>query len=153
MPERAPDFVYVIYVAAEPATVWNALIDRKLTQAYWGHFNVSDWKRGSRWEHVRSDGGGAVDLVGRVLEIDPPRRMTLSWAWPKDEADADLHTKVTFEIEPVGPQSRLTVTHSDLVAGSDMDRGIRGGWPAVLSNMKSLIEAGRVMTPEIWAHP
>lgn len=56
MPERAPDFVYVIYIAANPDKVWNGLIDRELTKAYWEHYNVSDWKRDSRWEHVRSDG-------------------------------------------------------------------------------------------------
>ena len=150
MPERAPDFVYVIYVAAGVEAVWNALIDRELTKAYWGHFNVSDWKRGSRWEHVRADGGGHVDLVGRVLEIDPPKRLAISWGWPKDADNEAAHSRVTFEVEQVGPQSRLTVIHSDLEAGSDMDRGIRSGWPAVLSNLKSLVETGRAMTPEIW---
>jgi len=153
VPERAPDFVYVIYVAADAATVWNALIDRELTKAYWGHFNVSDWKPGSRWEHVRSDESGKVDLVGRVVEIDPPRRLTVTWGWPQDAEREDLHSRVTFELEQVGPQSRLTVTHSDLEAGSDMDRGIRGGWPAVLSNLKTLLETGRTLTPDIWGRP
>jgi uncharacterized protein YndB with AHSA1/START domain len=100
---------------------------------------------------VRADGSGHVDLVGKVLAIEPPRRLEISWAWPKDEGQSDLHSRVTFEVEPVGAQTRLTVTHSDLVAGSEMDEGIRGGWPAVLSNLKSLLETERVMTPEIWS--
>jgi uncharacterized protein YndB with AHSA1/START domain len=147
VPENAPDFVYVVYIAASPDKVWNGLIDRELTKAYWRHFNVSDWKPGSRWQHVRSDGTGAVDLVGEVVEIDPPRRMVITWASPEDEAGA---SRVTFEIQPIGPDAKLTVTHSDLVAGSGMLTGITEGWPAVLSNLKTLLETGRPLQGKLW---
>lgn len=150
MPERAPDFVYTIYIAAEAERVWNGLIDRDLTKAYWGHDNVSDWKPGSRWEHVRSDGSGKVDIVGKVLEIDPPRRLVTSWASPDDEQNPDKVSRVVYELEGLGASTRLTVTHSELEAGSGMETGIRAGWPAVLSNLKSLLEAGRTMTADIW---
>ena len=80
MPERAPNFVYVVYIAASPDTVWNALIERDLTKAYWEHYNVSDWKQGSPWRHVRLDESGTVDLIGTVVEIDPPSRMVISSA-------------------------------------------------------------------------
>jgi uncharacterized protein YndB with AHSA1/START domain len=149
VPERAPDFIYVVYIAASPETVWNALIDRELTKAYWQHYNVSDWKRGSRWEHVRSDESGKVDLVGKVVEIDPPKRLVITWGSPS-EVDETTHSKVTFEIAEVGPEAKLTVTHSDLEAGSGMERGIKQGWPAVLSNLKTLLETGRPLSGEIW---
>ncbi len=150
MPEHAPDFVYTIYIAAEVDRVWNGLIDRELTKAYWKHFNVSDWKPGSRWEHVRSDESGKVDIVGKVIEIAPPHRLVTSWSFPEDEASPDKVSRVTYELEGLGSSTRLTVTHSELEVGSGMETGIRAGWPAVLSNLKSLIEAGRTMTDEIW---
>ena len=56
----APDFVYTIFIKATAEQVWNGLIDRELTKAYWGHYNESDWQAGSRWEHVRSDGSGKI---------------------------------------------------------------------------------------------
>ena len=150
MPERAPDFVYTIYIAAGVDRVWNGLIDRELTKAYWSHFNVSDWKPGSRWEHVRSDESGKVDIVGKVIEIAPPHRLVTSWSFPEDEGDPDKVSRVTYELEALGGSTRLTVTHSELEAGSGMEAGVKAGWPAVLSNLKSLIESGRTMTEEIW---
>jgi hypothetical protein len=57
---------------------------------------------------------------------------------------------VTYEITALGPDSRLTVTHSDLEAGSDMLRGISQGWPAVLSNLKTLLETGRTLSDQLW---
>lgn len=151
MPERAPDFIYTIYIAASADKVWNGLIDRELTKAYWEHENVSDWKPGSRWEHVRSDASGKVDIVGKVIEIDPPRRLVTSWASPADEGDEAKHSRVTYEITPLGTDTRLTVTHSDLEAGSGMLAGISKGWPAVLSNLKTLLETGRTLSDKLWS--
>src|SRR5439155_18063648 len=69
-----PTFVYVTYIQSSPERVWNALTDAELTAAYWGHSNVSDWQVGSRWEHRRTDGSGIADVVGTVLEAQPPAR-------------------------------------------------------------------------------
>lgn len=146
MPERAPAFVYTIYIAASAETVWNGLIDREVTKAYWGHHNRSDWKPGSRWEHVREDGSGTVDIVGRVVEIDPPRRLVTTWASPENEGDPEKVSRVVYELEAAGEDTKLTVTHSDLEAGSGMLAGISRGWPAVLSNLKTQLETGRIMT-------
>lgn len=150
MPELAPNFVYVVYIAASPDTVWNALIERDLTKAYWEHYNVSDWKQGSPWRHVRLDEAGTVDLIGTVVEIDPPSRMVITWGTPTDPQDESRHSKVTFDIQPVGPNAKLTVTHSDLEAGSGMASGIARGWPGVLSNLKTLLETGRPLEGNIW---
>lgn len=149
MPEIAPDFVYVTYIGASPDIVWNALIDRDLTRAYWDHYNVSDWKKGSRWEHVRTDAGGKVDLIGTVVEIDPPRRLVITWGSP--DAEEARRSKVVFEIAPVGAEAKLTVTHSELEVGSEMLSGITRGWPQVLSNLKTLLETGKPLPTKPWA--
>ena len=142
-------FVYVIYIAAQPETVWKALLDGEFTRQYWGHENVSDWKPGSTWEHQRDDAAGTVVLLGEVLEAQPPRRLIITWADPQDRARKNRHSRVTFEIEPVADMVRLTVTHDELEEGSEMHRKISQGWPRVLSSLKSLLETGRAL--QTWA--
>ena len=144
-----PQFVYVTYISTSPEKLWNALIDPKVTAKYWQHENVSDWHPGSRWEHRRSDKKGTLDLVGKVIESSPPRRLVLTWAFPADEAKEEKHSRVTFEIEPIGDVVRLTVTHDQVELGSEMLEGIRKGWPKVLSSLKSLLELGRPL-PSLW---
>ncbi len=142
-------FVYVTYLRTTPAKLWKALIDPKMTARYWQHENVSDWERGSRWEHLRSGSNKHVDLVGKVIEYSPPRRLVLSWAFPSDEARKEKHSRVTIEIKPYRGVVRLTVTHDRLASGSDMLAGITEGWPKVLSSLKSLLETGRPL-PVLW---
>jgi uncharacterized protein YndB with AHSA1/START domain len=144
-----PQFIYVTYIAATPEKLWNALIDAEMTTKYWQHINVSDWQPGSRWEHRRAGKDGAVLLVGKVIESSPPRRLVLTWAFPADEAREEKHTRVTFELEPMGDVVRLTVTHDRLEPGSDMLQSITRGWPKVLSSLKSLMEAGHAL-PDLW---
>ncbi|MBZ5637330.1 MAG: SRPBCC family protein [Acidobacteriia bacterium] len=144
-----PEFVYVTYVSTTPEKLWNAIIDPKMTAKYWQHDNLSDWKPGSKWEHRTSDGDRALRLVGKVVEVTPPRRLVLTWADPADEARAEKHSRVTFEIEPVGDLVRLTVTHDRLEPGSEMLEGITKGWPKVLSSLKTLLEVGRPL-PKLW---
>src|SRR5512136_3094196 len=144
-----PQFVYVTYIATSPEKVWNALVDPATTAKYWQHVNVSDWKPGSRWEHRGADKERELRMVGKVLESTPPRRLVLTWAFPADEAREEKHTRVTFEIEPVGEVVRLTVTHDRLEPGSEMLQGITKGWPKVLSSLKSLLEVGRPL-PQLW---
>ena len=144
-----PQFVYVTYISTSPEKLWNALIDPKTTAKYWQHENVSDWKPGSRWEHRRSDETRALQLVGKVVESSPPRRLVLTWATPADEAREEKHSRVTFEIEPIGDVVRLTVTHDRFEPGSEMFESIQKGWPKVLSSLKSLLEVGRPL-PRLW---
>jgi uncharacterized protein YndB with AHSA1/START domain len=142
-----PAFVYTIYIATDPGTLWKALVDPEFTHQYWSHDNVSDWQPGSSWEHRRSDGARTVDVVGRVVESLPPKRLVLTWAEPIDRERTDRHSRVTFEIEPVASMVRLTITHELLDA--EMKRRIAAGWPRVLSSLKSLIETGRAL--ETWS--
>ncbi|HZP13955.1 MAG TPA: SRPBCC family protein [Nevskiaceae bacterium] len=139
--------IYVIYVDAKPERVWDALITTDATRQYWGHDNVSDWKPGSRWQHVRTgDGSNKVDLVGKILESDRPHKLVMTWSFPQDENNPAQISRVTFDIQPYREtRSKLTVTHDDLEPGSQMESGIQHGWPLVLSNLKSYLETGKVM--------
>jgi uncharacterized protein YndB with AHSA1/START domain len=115
-----------------------------MARRYWGHENVSDdWQPGSAWQHVRTDAMRTVDLVGEVLENDPPRRLVVSWANESQKDDPDQYSRVTFEIEPQGDAVKLTVSHDDLQPGSGMLKGVSKGWPHVLSSMKSYLETGQ----------
>src|SRR5712692_9437921 len=127
-------FVYVTYISATPEQVWKALLDREFTRQYWDCENVSDWQPGSAWEHRRSDEARTLLLVGKVVESAPPHRLVLTWARPADAADPAKHSRVTFEIAPIDEMVRLTVTHDELEAGSEMLQGITYGWPRVLSS-------------------
>ncbi|HEV2670586.1 MAG TPA: SRPBCC family protein [Gemmatimonadales bacterium] len=152
-----PSFVYVTYIATTPEKVWQALVETDVTRKYWigpdptdrGHVNVSDWKPGSRWEHRRNDPAGTVDLVGKVVETSPPRRLVLTWARPRDAANEAKHSRVTFDIELQGTVVRLTVTHEDLEQDRDMLEGISDGWPKVLSNLKTFLETGRALPQSV----
>lgn len=142
-------FVYVTYIRTTPEQAWKALIDGELTRQYWGHENVSDWKPGSTWKHQLSDETRTVAMVGEVVESAPPRRLVLTWAFPADAQNKAKHTRVTFEIESIEDMVRLTVTHDELEAGSEMQRGITEGWPRVLSSLKTLLETGKPL--RTWA--
>ena len=136
------EHVYVMYIAATPKRIFDAIVKPEFTRQYWGHENVSDWKPGSAWEH-RDGETGKVKLVGKVVECDPPRRLVMTWASPADAGDATAHSRVTFELEPIEAMVKLTVTHDQLVPGSDMEKGIMHGWPRVLSSLKSFLETGK----------
>ncbi len=136
--------MYVTYIATTPERLWRALLEPEFTKRYWQHVNVSDWKVGSRWEHRRDRANGPLDLVGKVVKVQRPRRLVVSWAFPQDEGRKSAHSRVTYAIDPYRKGVvRLTVTHDGLKPGSDMDSGIRSGWPVVLSGLKSLLERGR----------
>jgi uncharacterized protein YndB with AHSA1/START domain len=139
-----PSFVYVTYIESSAQRVWDALTDADLTAEYWGHSNVSDWQVGSTWEHRRTDGSGIADVVGKVLESEPPRRLAITFGGP-----AEAPSQVRFDIEPHGDIVRLTVTHEDLADRSELE-AVSAGWPAVLANLKSLLETGHVLPQAPW---
>ena len=148
-----PSFVYVTYIATTPEKVWHALVDTEITSQYWvdptskspAHVNVSDWKPGSQWEHQRLDEARTVDIIGKVVETSPPQRLVMTWGRPTEAQDASKHSRVTFDIKQQGGGLvRLTVTHEDLDA--EMLAGISGGWPVVLSNLKTFLETGRALS-------
>lgn len=151
MTMKKHDYVYVTYIATTPQKVWQALVDPEVMRQYWVgpksdcvRVNVSDWKPGSRWEHQRLDEARTVDITGKVIESNPPHRLVYSWARPNEADDASKHSRVSFDIEAhIDGLVRLTVTHDDLERDPQMLEGISGGWPMVLSNLKTLLETGR----------
>ncbi|MER7755990.1 metalloregulator ArsR/SmtB family transcription factor [Kitasatospora sp. NPDC097643] len=144
-----PSYVYVTYIRASAEQVWQALTDADLTARYWNHANVSDWQPGSPWEHRRIDGSGAVDVVGKVLEAEPPTRLVITFDDAPDAGTKREPSVVTFDVEPHQDIVRLTVTHENL-PNLDMYHGISRGWAAVLANLKSLLETGEPLPQAPW---
>ena len=147
--DSVPTYVYVTYVRARAEQVWHALTDADLTARYWGHANVSDWQPGSRWEHRRTDDPGVADVAGRVLEADRPRRLVITFGSPDGEQAPGGDSVVTFLLEEHGGIVRLTVTHENLADETALGE-ISHGWPAVLANLKSLLETGEVLPEAPW---
>jgi uncharacterized protein YndB with AHSA1/START domain len=144
-----PSFVYVTYIASTPEKVFRAIVDPEIACQFWrdptgdgpARENVSDWKKGSRWQH-RRHGTHEVDVAGNVLESTPPRKLVLTWARPSEVDDETKHSRVTFDVEQHGNLVRLTVTHEDLEKDPRMLESISGGWPKILANLKTLLETG-----------
>lgn len=141
------EYVYVTYIAATQQRIWDAIVKPEFAREYWRHENISDWRPGSPWKHKDPETGD-VKIVGKILEATPPNRLVITWAYPQDENEA---SRVTFELEPVDSMVRLTVTHDELVPGSNMEKGIKQGWPRVLSSLKTFLETGKPLPT--WAKP
>jgi uncharacterized protein YndB with AHSA1/START domain len=136
-----PEYIYVIYIQAPCEKVFDALIDPDMNKEYWGrHCNLSDWKTGSSWQHADYDDRSKVVVSGTVIESDRPHRLVLSWARPESLGDPDKTSRVTFSIDEQFGSTRLTVVHNEL--DSEMLRAISGGWPPILSSLKTLLETG-----------
>lgn len=142
MTKVTTSFVYVTYIASTPKKVFEAITKPDVARRYWGHENVSDWKSGSKWEHIRDNDERTVEIVGEVIEVSPPTRLVITWANASQAFDPASYSRVTFEIEEYENMVRLTVTHDELEAGSGMAAGISKGWPLVLSSLKSFLETG-----------
>jgi uncharacterized protein YndB with AHSA1/START domain len=151
MTKQMTSFVYVTYILSTPEKVFEAITKPEIAARYWGHENVSDWKPGSGWEHIRANDERTLELVGKVVEVAPPKRLVITWANASQADDAEAYSRVTFEIEEYDNMARLTVTHDELEAGSGMANGISKGWPVVLSSLKSYLETGRGI--DLWAKP
>jgi uncharacterized protein YndB with AHSA1/START domain len=151
-----PEFVYVTYISTTPEKVWSALQDPEMTKLFWGRArNVSDWKVGSPWTHGDYDDASSVDVVGTVVESDPPRRLVVTWQSPDEAKREASPSRVTYQIDPAFGAVRLTVTHSAIEPGSEMLKGVSSGWPAILSSLKTLLETGQPMpmTTRRWKAP
>jgi uncharacterized protein YndB with AHSA1/START domain len=137
--------VFEIYIKATPERVWEAITDSDLRRKY--NFGVgvqSDWTTGSTYQasHGRADG---PICAGENLEVDPPRRLVQSFnaLWGED-VRAEGTSRVTWEIEQVEDSCRLTVTHDQLREGAHDE--LYGGWPMILSGLKTLLETGETLT-------
>ena len=143
----ASQFVYVTFIRSTPEKVWDALTNPETMKLYWfGMPQACDWKVGSPWKMLFSDGRPADS--GEVLEADKPRRIALKWRndW-KDELHAEGFSTCTYDIEEVDGAVKLTVTHTMDRPQSQFIQAVSGGWPKILSNLKSLLETGEPMFP------
>ena len=143
MSKEKTSFVYVTYIRSTPEKVFEAITKPEIARRYWGHENVSDWKPGSAWQHVRANEQRTVELIGKVVEATPPTRLVITWANASQAADPASTSRVTFDVAPYDEMVRLTVIHDELEVGSAMAKGIQQGWPIVLSSLKSLLETGQ----------
>jgi uncharacterized protein YndB with AHSA1/START domain len=136
-------FVYVIYVRTTPEKLWQALIDPEFTRRYWCDTQQeSEWKPGAPWRSMIPD--GRVADSGEILEIDPPRRLVLTWRNEfKPELRVEGYSRLTYVIEKQQESVKLTIIHEMEKPGSKLIEAVSGGWPAILSSLKSLLETGQ----------
>jgi uncharacterized protein YndB with AHSA1/START domain len=143
--ERTMEKVFEIYIKTTPERLWEAITDGEMRKKYtFGVGVTSDWTEGSSYT---AGVPGVVDIsAGENLEVDPPRRLVQSFkALWSDDVKAEGTSRVTWEITPVGEDSvALTVTHDELREGANDE--IYGGWPQILSGLKTLLETGETLT-------
>ena len=164
MEERVMEKVFEIYIKTTPERLWEAITNPEMRKKYtFGVAVQSDWETGSSYKGTA--GSGTISpampiLEGENLEVDPPRRLVQSFrALWRDDGKGEGTSRVTWEIEPVRDSCRLTVTHDQLREGANSE--LYGGWPMVLSGLKTLLETGQLLTtpgslrysrsPESWA--
>ena len=136
-------FVYVTYIRTTPQRLWSALTsDGEFMQRYWfGIHCESEWSAGSPWKMVSRD--GTVLDAGEIVEADPPRRLVIRWQHQKTpELKAEGDSRCTMELEPSGPAVKLSITHTIDREPSKLIAAVSGGWPKIISNLKSLLESG-----------
>jgi uncharacterized protein YndB with AHSA1/START domain len=141
--ENTMEKVFEIYIKTTPDLLWHAITDTEMRRKYtFGAVVTSNWKNGS---HYEGNGGGHTIFEGENLEVDPPRRLVQSFRalWGEDVKQEGT-SRVTWEIQPVGDSCLLKVTHDQLREGANNQ--IYGGWPMILSGLKTLLETGELLT-------
>jgi len=147
--EATMEKVFEIYIKTTPEWLWQAITDPELRRKYtFGVGVYTDWRPGSPYQAETGPETIAPNMPiseGTILEIDPPRRLVQSFnALWSDDVKHEGTSRVTWEIEPVGDSCRLTVIHDHLREGANAE--LYGGWPMVLSGLKTLLETGELLT-------
>jgi uncharacterized protein YndB with AHSA1/START domain len=148
----ADRFIYVTYIRTTPEKLWDALTQPEFTRVYWsGIKHDCEWKKGSSWKMIFPD--GRVADTGEVVEIEKPKRIVLRW---RNEFRPELHeegdSRCVIEIEPMDEVVKLTITHSIEKSESKFIQAVSGGWPVILSSLKSMLETGMAL-PKIGKLP
>jgi uncharacterized protein YndB with AHSA1/START domain len=141
-------FVYVTYIRTTPDTLWSALTSAEFAQKYWlGTRPEAEWKAGGSWKLIYPD--GRVTDTGQIIDFEPGKRLSIRWRNEfRPELKEEGWSLCTMEIEPAANETvKLTVTHSIDREGSKFIGAVSGGWPRILSNLKSLLETGSVILP------
>ena len=141
-------FVYVTYIRTTPEKLWVALTDAVFMKQYWfGMHCESEWTAGSPWKMVRAD--GSVCDSGEIVASEPPRRLVIRWRHQdRPELAAEGDSLCTMELEPASGAVKLSITHTIEREASKLIVAVSGGWPMILSNLKSLMETGALALQE-----
>jgi uncharacterized protein YndB with AHSA1/START domain len=143
--EAQSRFVYVTFIRTTLERLWSALTSEDFMKEYWfGMHFKTEWKVGAQWQLLFPD--GRVADTGEIVEWDPPKRLVLKWRNEfKPELKAEGYAQCTIELQPVSNAVKLTITHTMDCAGSKLIEAVSGGWPRILSNLKSLLETGQII--------
>ena len=137
-------FVYVTFIRTAPEKLWSALTSPEFIRQYWFDMtHETDWKVGSPWKMLFPD--GRIADMGEIAEFEPPRRLAIRWRNEfRPELKAEGWSRCVMELEPADGAVKLTVTHTIELENSKFIEAVSGGWPKILSNLKSLLETGEV---------
>lgn len=140
-------FLYVTYIRSTPDAVWRALTTSEFSAQYWrGVTAEAEWRVGGPWRLVFPD--GRVADQGEIVEFEPPKRLAIKWRHVlRPELAEEGWSHCLMEVEPQEGAVKLTVTHVMEREGSKLIGAVSGGWPQILSNLKSLLETGEVVLP------
>ena len=143
-------FVYVTYIRTTPEKLWSALTDAEYMKQYWfGVHCESRWTAGSKWTMLSADNQLFDD--GEIVEADPPRRLVIRWQHQnKAELKAEGESLCTMDLEPSGTAVKLSITHTIERDPSKFIAAVSGGWPKIMSNLKSLLETGSIALEEAY---
>ena len=135
-------FVYVTYIRTSPTKLWQALTDPAFTRQYWCETRQeSEWTPGASWRNMAPD--GRVADSGEIVEIEPERRLVLTW---RNEFQPALreegYSRLTYQLEQMGESVKLTVIHEMDKPDSKLIGAVSNGWPHILASLKSLLETG-----------
>jgi uncharacterized protein YndB with AHSA1/START domain len=142
MTDSESRFVYVTYIRTTAERLWEALTSSEFMKQYWfGMHCESQWTAGSSWKLVSGD--GRIFDAGEIVEAEPPRRLVIHWQHQnRPELKAEGESRCTMELEPIGNAVKLSITHTIGREPSKLIEAVSGGWPKILSNLKSLLETG-----------
>ena len=140
-------FVYVTYIRTTAERLWSALTSAEFARQYWLGIELdAQWQQGGAWKISFPD--GRVADAGEITEFNPPHRLAIRWRHElRPELKAEGHGLCVMELEPTGEAVKLTITHTMPIANSQLIGAVGGGWPQILSNLKSLLETGTVLLP------
>jgi uncharacterized protein YndB with AHSA1/START domain len=145
MADGNSSFVYVTYIRTTPEELWAALTTSEFMKKYWFGMNFeTDWRVGSAWKLVFPD--GRIADTGEIVEFDRPRRIVLKWRNEfRPELTAEGYARCSIELEPQNGAVKLIISHTIERAQSKLIEAVSGGWPRILSNLKSLLETGQII--------
>ncbi|HEY7059810.1 MAG TPA: SRPBCC family protein [Vicinamibacterales bacterium] len=140
------------YIRTTPEKLWSALTDPEFMTQYWfGVHGESQWTAGAPWKSVSAK--GQILDTGEIVEAEPPRRLVIRWQNEfKPELKAEGASLCTIELEPIGTSVKLSITHTIDREPSKLIEAVSGGWPKVISNLKSVLETGSAVLTEAYSN-